>query len=562
MVLANGERVAIVITDVHLASGAQHKVVAIASSTEARVWRGESAAADALVELQLHRPRWVVWSNDTVRALTTMLGEATTLLTHNVTAADRLLRGRWRVDTASIWCALRGLDPTSQPASGQLDLLASATDVHDVDQPVRPDGYLAPEWIDGDWATTDLRATTWARLLYDVSIELDNRLAAHHPAAAATVRIESAAELLCVELERDGLPFDVSRAEQLITSLVGPRPATVAEEAEQRAERDRVVLDLVPHAHALDLRSPNDVKSLLRRAGIDVPDTRAWRLERLVDQHPVVQTLLTWRKAERVATTFGYNWIDRHVRDGRLRGEWSASDGAAGRMTAQAGLHNMPADMRVAVVADGGWTFVRADLGQIEPRVLAAISDDQGLTTATRQDDMYLSVATELSVDRPTAKIAVLAAMYGQTSGTAGHALRAMERAYPVALNFLRAAADSGAASRDITTAGGRRVRMSWPGDAAARGRYARNAIVQGSAAELFKLWAVTSRARLRDLGASIVLCLHDELLIHVPFEQRSVAAQRLVDALDEASHRWNVQHHVRFVADVSIADSWAGGHG
>ena len=43
-------------------------------------------------------------------------------------------------------------------------------------------------------------------------------------------------------------------------------------------------------------------------------------------------------------------------------------------MTASGGLHNMPAVMRRAVVAETGHVFVRADLGQIEPRVLAAVS--------------------------------------------------------------------------------------------------------------------------------------------------------------------------------------------
>ena len=49
----------------------------------------------------------------------------------------------------------------------------------------------------------------------------------------------------------------------------------------------------------------------------------------------------------------------------------------------------------------------------------------------------------------------------------------------------------------------------------AARGRFARNAVIQGAAAELFKAWAATVRATTRHLGARIVLCLHGELLVH-----------------------------------------------
>jgi DNA polymerase-1 len=94
----------------------------------------------------------------------------------------------------------------------------------------------------------------------------------------------------------------------------------------------------------------------------------------------------------------------------------------------------------------------------------------------------------------------------------------------------------------------------------AARGRFARNAVVQGAAAELFKAWAVTVRARVAPLEARIVLCLHDELLLHVP-DAHAAAAAEIVDAcLAEASHRW-FGPGVRFVADTSTIRSWADAH-
>ena len=52
-------------------------------------------------------------------------------------------------------------------------------------------------------------------------------------------------------------------------------------------------------------------------------------------------------------------------------------------MTATAGLHNMPAELRPAIVAEHHHVFVRADLGQIEPRILAAVSNDEALAAAT-----------------------------------------------------------------------------------------------------------------------------------------------------------------------------------
>ena len=277
-----------------------------------------------------------------------------------------------------------------------------------------------------------------------------------------------------------------------------------------------------------DLRSNVQVRTLLAAAGIDVRDTRAWRLEEFKDKSPLVAALLDWRKAERIATTYGYAWLDESLGpDGRLRGTWTGCDGAAGRMTASSGLHNMPAVLRRAVIAEPGHLFVRADLGQIEPRVLAAVSGDAALAAATAADDMYLPVAAQLGVDRPTAKVAMIAAMYGQTTGHGGNAGRRMRSAYPVAMGYLDAADRSAQAGQDLRTYGGRLIRMSGgagaggraesAGARTGRGRYGRNAVIQGAAAELFKMWAVTVRARAAPLGARIVLCLHDELLVHVP---------------------------------------------
>ena len=532
-----------------------------------------SLAAEAVAHLDEQlRPRWVCWSNATATAL---LAPGVRLATcWDIVAVHRLLRGGWRADAGRVWAQLRGLDHHKMPAMGQLNLLGDeGDDGGDNEHPVRPDGYLRPEWLAGGWADTGERAASWAGVAWaaaEMQQELLSALmaAGHVPGdASATARSESAAELLCAELAADGLPIDVAAAQALIASMVGPRAANEAEAAAGRALRDDEVLRHLPPGSGIDLRSPADVKNMLRRLGIDVPDTRAWRLEQLRHVHPAVEALLQWRKAERVATTFGYGWLDANVGDdGRLRGEWSGSDGAAGRMTAGAGLHNLPAELRPVVIADNGYVFVRADLGQIEPRVLAAISGDQALCRATQDNDLYAPVAKRLGVERSVAKIAVLAAMYGQTSGTAGQALRGMETGYPVAMKYLGDAAEAGFDGRDLRTYGGRLIRMFEIADgadhravAAGRGRYARNAMVQGAAAELFKVWAVTVRARAATLGARIVLCLHDELLVHVPAPQAEATVQLLHDCLAEAAFRWQpVGGDVRFVADISTVRSWA----
>jgi len=543
--------------------------VAVPSGERWALADSRPAAAVARLEAEF-RPRWLWWSQHTPLELARDGVRVATCW--DLVAVHRLIFGGWRADPALIWAALHDLDPGSMPGTGQLDLFGGAGDEGtDPEDPVRPDGHLRPEWAGGGWARDPQRLAGWAATAVRAGLLQQRRLAAA-PAAgdvAATARSESAAELLCAELTVDGLPIDSDRAEQIIASFAGPRPRDAAEAGAVRERRDGTVLRLVPNAADIDLRNPAQVRTLLARVGIDVPDTRSWRLERFAGAHPVVEALLAWRKAERIATTFGYEWLARNVGpDARLRGSWSGSDGAAGRMTAQAGLHNLPADLRPAVAAPAGRVLVRADLGQIEPRVLAAVSGDPALAKATQDDDLYAPVAARLGVDRPVAKIAVLAAMYGQTSGAAGQALQNMESAYPVAMRYLRDAYDSGRAGRPVRTYGGRLVRM-WQtpagldpeqerANSASRGRFARNAVVQGAAAELFKAWAVTVRARGLELSARVVLCLHDELLVEVPAEQGPAAQRLLTDCLAEAAGRWAPDRSVRFVADVSVIGRWS----
>ena len=151
--------------------------------------------------------------------------------------------------------------------------------------------------------------------------------------------------------------------------------------------------------------------------------------------------------------------------------------------------------------------FVRADLGQIEPRVLAAVSGDRG---ARRGHPRRRPVrARRRAARRATGRRRrwpCSAAMYGQTTGhgrrrrCAGWtrptrsrwptcARRDVERSGRARPCARTAAAWSGLARPTERSTSARR-----DGGPRPRGRFARNAMVQGAAAELFKVWAVTVR--------------------------------------------------------------------
>ena len=610
---------------IEIAAGEPLCLVVVPGVGLALAWDGgsrEVATArpqDVVADLARHRPRWTWWAaGTTAMPLVAAGGRFETCW--DLGAVGRLLHGLRRDDPAAVWAAASCLPEPPAPSSrirasepvlfafdgsdlnGEVDL--------DADEPVRADGQLRADWAGGGWARSLASGRRWAEL----GIELQARQAdALHaipdprpavpggvgadpdgvrrtPLAVLNAHAESSTALLGVELEHVGLPLDREHAASMLRAVIGDRPADAADEAMIREGRDGEVLRHFPAAEGVDLRSPLQVRALLARVGLDLPDTRSWRLAPHATASLGVRALLAWRKAERVATTYGWRWLDTCVgSDGRLRGTWGAADGGAGRMTASAGLHNLPAELREAVRAEPGYLLVRADLGQIEPRVLAAVSGDEAFTVAARQSDLYAPVAERLHCDRPTAKIAVLAAMYGQTTGPAGEALKQMDLAYPRAMGYLRSAERTGQQGGELRTYGGRLIRFGsgvarpaaeqvtgdWvpdedseagtsesPDAIRARGRYARNAVIQGAAAELFKAWAATVRAGLPAMSGQIVLCLHDELLLHVPAAEVGAATELLHASLAATARWWAAGSDVRFVAEVSSGVSWADAHG
>ena len=503
-----------------------------------------TASLPALVaSLEAQRPRWVWWS--AAHAARVVAAGLQLAACWDLAAVHRLLAGGRRDDEAAVVASAFGRPIPPLPDDG-LTLLHRDGSARASDRPLPDRASLALE-------TQAAQAAMLAE-----AVDPRARPVAL-PLPLATAHSESAAALLAVELEHYGLPFSADVARRFLLETVGPPGASPA-------LRDAAVFSHFTGT-TTDLRNPLKVRDWLGDNGFDLPDTRSWRLEPFAPTSPGIAALLAWRKTERIATTYGYDWLSVNVREGRLRGHWGATDGAGGRMTASSGLHNLPAELRGCVIADPGHVLVRADLGQIEPRVLAVVSGDPGFTAATRDTDLYAPVAAALGVDRPTAKVAVLAAMYGQTTGPAGAALARMDRAYPLAMAYLRDAEERGRAGVDVRTWGGRTVPLGGPvsvlpeGHTAvdrSRGRYARNAVVQGAAAEFFKAWAATVRAGLPAYQARIVLCLHDELLVHTPTEHAAAVEKLLHRAVASTASWWATGSGVRFVAVTSAARSWA----
>ncbi|MFI6763605.1 bifunctional 3'-5' exonuclease/DNA polymerase [Micromonospora sp. NPDC050417] len=487
---------------------------------------------------------------------------------HDIELTEALLlghAGRWGEprSLAAAWARLTGApvppDPTPRaavpPGNGQAALF----------EPVS----AAP--------TSDLAA------LVAVYADQHSRIeATEHPGRfRLLVAAESAGALIATEMGADGLPWRADVHDDLLVELLG-EPSPMGGPPRRLAElAARIAAAFgVRQLHA---ESPAEVLRAFARAGIELPNTRAWVL-RGVD-HPAVPLLLEYKELYRIWTAHGWAWRDAWVHDGRFRPEYVPGGVVSGRWaTRGGGALQIPKVVRRAVRADPGWRIVVADAGQLEPRVLAAVSGDVRLAAAGGAGDLYAALARDaFDGDRARAKLALLGAMYGQTGGSAIPALAVLRRSYPTAFGYVEAAARTGEAgglvrswlgrtcppssvgvgedgepvdveSRPETDPFGPRARAV----ARSRGRFTRNFVIQATAAE----WALTLLAVLRGAlagsAAQLVFFQHDEVLVHCPQEEADAVVERVRAASDRAGRLLFGESPVRFPVDVSVVDCYA----
>lgn len=415
--------------------------------------------------------------------------------------------------------------------------------------------------------------------------------AAHPDRMRLLTAAESAGMLVAAEMNQAGLPWSADVHRRVLHELLGERyagggePRRLAELAEEvsAAFGRRVRPDL-----------PADVVKAFARAGIKVGSTRRWEL-RSVD-HPAVEPLLEYKKLYRIWVAHGWSWLQDWVRDGRFRPEFLAGGTVTGRwVTNGGGALQIPKVIRRAVVADPGWRLVVADADQMEPRVLAAISRDPGLMeVAGRESDLYQSVSDRaFSGDRAQAKLAVLGAVYGQTSGDGLKNLAALRRRFPRAVAYVDEAARAGEEGRLVRTwlgrtcppaagaaedaseeAGlpqerpaegpsGQSADQGWmpgyaSGNSRARGRFARNFVVQGSAADWALLLLAGLRRACRDMAAELVFFQHDEVIVHCPEHEAETVVEAIREAAELAGRLTFGETPVRFPFTTAVVECYA----
>jgi DNA polymerase I len=502
--------------------------------------------------------------------------------------AEEVDRPRWVWDTAEVYPALLA---AGVRVSRAWDLrLARALLRRAAGAPGGIAALPADGWDDAP------RADDWALPIdlgdaVDAGAEHARQLAeiaaADRPGALRLlVTAESAGALAAAEMRHAGLPWRRDAHERILADLLGARVS--ADRRPETLERLAGAIRSALGAAALNPDSPVELARALRAAGIEVDSTRASELRRV--EHPAVAPLLEYKKLARLHQANGWHWLDTWVADGRFRPDYVVGGVVTGRWaTRGGGALQLPKQIRSAVVADPGWRLVVADAAQLEPRVLAGLSHDRAMAEAGRGRDLYDGIVASGAVaTRASAKVGMLGALYGATSGEGGRLVPRLAQRFPRALALVEAAAREGERGGAVSTLLGRstppmsdrqravdrdaavldadeRVLRQARSMARDRGRFTRNFVVQGTAAEWALCWLADLRRRLWHIGDGVltdrphlVYFLHDEVIVHTPAEHADEVAEAVTRSAAAAGRLLFSDFPIDFPLDVAIVDRYS----
>jgi len=316
--------------------------------------------------------------------------------------------------------------------------------------------------------------------------------------------------------------------------------------------------------------------------------TDAQTLEKMRDQHPIVEHILAYREVEKLRGTYGESLLAEVAADGRIHATFNQTVARTGRLSSDnPNLHNIPVrsetgrGFREAFIPAEGHRLLVADYNQIELRCIAHLAEDPGLIEAfeTGADIHTETAARVFGVEpedvkpdmRAKAKMVSYGLAYGMEAYGLGQRLNiptkeaavildAYFAAFPNVHAYMERVVEEARARGYTETLFGRRrqipelasgnIRLRQAGE-----RQAMNAGIQGLAADIFKVALVhLDRAIDREaLRTRVILQVHDEVICEVPLDECDVAPDLVV-----AEMRGAADLRVPLEVNIAFGDSWA----
>ena len=396
-------------------------------------------------------------------------------------------------------------------------------------------------------------------------------------------KLEFDCVLSIAALELAGVYLDVERWRELLTKIRAAHDA-ITEELQIELGAGAAQLSLFGAPQAINLDSPAQVKEALARIGIEVEDTREWRLQKLTRQYPVIKKLLEHRGLSRNLSSYGEGILDYiNPATGRIHADFRQIGTPTGRITTSSpSLQQIPhtTEYRSCFRAPHGRKLIVADYSQIEMRVLADFSADQALLAALDSGaDLHRMTAAQmlgLQLDQvtPRQRESAKGLNYGLIYGMGAEGLAArietsvkeaeglIEKyfnAYSGVARWLHETAERTVREGRSRTASGRlwifRLDPNDRSELAALRRVGKNAPIQGTASDIFKRAMTLLDEALLDRDAQIVNSIHDEIVVEceesIAHEIKDLVKRKMIEGARDFLRRVPVD------VDAIIADAW-----
>ena len=436
------------------------------------------------------------------------------------------------------------------------------------------------------------QATPYAAEDADITLRLHQRLGAEleqvETLASVYHQIEMPLVPVLSRLERNGALID--------TGLLFEQSHELGEKMRQLEEKAHELA-----GGAFNLASPKQLQEILfEKQGLPViaktpkgqPSTAEAVLQELAEDYELPKVIMEYRGVSKLKSTYTDRLPEQVLAStGRIHTSYHQAVTATGRLSSSdPNLQNIPVRsaegrrIRQAFIAPEGRMIVAADYSQIELRIMAHLSGDEGLLNAFRDGlDVHRATAAEVFGEsletvsdnqRRSAKAINFGLIYGMSAfGLAkqlgvgrGEAQSYIDRyfaRYPGVQNYMETTRKQAAQAGFVETLFGRRlylpdIKARNPQLRQAAERTAINAPMQGTAADIIKRAMIATDAWLTDSAfpALMIMQVHDELVFEVDRDCLDDFKQQ-IQRLMSGSADLNVD----LIVDVGYGENWDEAH-
>lgn len=314
-------------------------------------------------------------------------------------------------------------------------------------------------------------------------------------------------------------------------------------------------------------------------------------LDKLSTKHPVIEMIKKYRMYTKLKSTYADGLLKQIDSDGRIRTAFQMTATSTGRLSSsEPNLQNIPvrteigAKLREMFLPTTGWQLIDADYSQIELRILASISQDEGMISAFNNNaDFHAATAAELfGVDisqvtpgmRSSVKAVNFGIIYGMSAFSLSQDLHiSVDEAksyiesyyskFPKVKSYLDNTVKKAIESGFVKTAFGRireipELSSSNFNLRSFGERVAYNMPIQGTAADIIKIAMINVYKRLKTekMQTRMLLQVHDELILEAPMEELDYAKTVLWEEMEKAA-----KLPVKLLVDVKSGANWAEAH-